>query len=350
MMDGFTEYSDSPKSNKKSNGHTSAARVLGTLSSAQIVAMDLPPVSYVVMQYIAEGLTILAGRPKIGKSWLALMLAIAVGEGGKAFGSIPCDQGDVLYLALEDNLRRIQRRLKQMLPHGAAPARLFIETECPRLDEGGTELIREWIERVSKPRLIVVDVFNMVRPRSSSTDTLYESDYRALAPLKKMADDYGVAVVILHHTRKMAADDPFDTVSGSTGLTGAADTVLVLTRDGQGTTVYGRGRDVEQIETALSFDPVTASWSILGAASEVRRSDERTIILDAMREEGAGMSPLAVAEATGMRRENVKVLMAKMAKQGELSKSGRGKYLITGVTPDYHDYRDYQDGGDGTNR
>lgn len=344
MMDAaFTEYVDPPKSDEKANGHTSGKRAFGQMSSSMIIGMDLPPVSYVVPKYIAEGLTILAGRPKIGKSWLALSLAIAIAEGGKALGSIPCEPGDVLFLALEDNVRRVQRRLRQMLPHGGAPSRLFIETECPRLDEGGTELIRAWILQAQKPRLIVVDVFNMLRPATSSTDTLYQSDYRALGPLKKMADDFGIAIVILHHTRKMAADDPFDTVSGSTGLTGAADTVLVLTRDGQGTTIYGRGRDIEQIETAVSFDPISAAWSILGAASEVRRSDERSTILDAMAD-GGPISPAEISEITGMRRENVKALMAKMAKQGDLAKGGRGKYQLPGVTPDYHDYHDYQSG------
>jgi replicative DNA helicase len=123
-------------------------------------------VRYVVPGYIAEGLTVLAGRPKLGKSWLALDLAIAVATGGSALGSSRIEQGDVLYLALEDNERRLQKRLLQLLPPTSMPESLAVETECPRLDQGGLEAIREWVESVPSPRLIVVDVFNKVRPET----------------------------------------------------------------------------------------------------------------------------------------------------------------------------------------
>jgi hypothetical protein len=285
-------------------------------------------VRYVVPGYIAEGLTVLAGRPKLGKSWLALDLAIAVATGGSVLGLPRIEQGDVLYLALEDNERRLQKRLFQLLPPSEMPERLAVETECPRLDQGGIEAIREWTESVSSPRLIVVDVFNKVRPETKRGENPYEADYRALAPLKALADEKSLAVLIVHHTRKMEADDPFDTVSGTTGFTGAADTVLVLARTSQGSTLYARGRDIEEIETAVQFDKLTGRWSVLGAASEVRRSDERSLILDVLKEAEEAMSPSDLAAATGAKANNVKQLLFKMAKAGEVTKlKGRGQYL-----------------------
>ena len=150
-----------------------------------------------------------AGKPKTGKSWLSLGLAVAVATGGLALGSVPVKQGSVLYLALEDNERRLQQRLRQILQdQEVALDDLYLETGCPRLDAGGAEAIREWVDATDDARMVIVDVFTKIRPERSSSDTGYESDYRALAPLKQLADETGVAVVVVHHTRKMAAEDP----------------------------------------------------------------------------------------------------------------------------------------------
>ncbi len=324
MVDEYVAYEEAH--NTAPNEHATRSTTLGLVSAADIVAMDLPPVRFVVSGYIAEGLTLLAGKPKTGKSYMALGLAVAVASGSRAFGSIPCEQGDVLYLALEDNRRRLQRRLKQMLPHGGIPERLFIDTDCKRLGMGGEDLIRECVDRMEKPRLIVVDVLAKVRPDRRQTESLYDVDYRAMEPLQRIASEWGIAVLALHHTRKMEAEDPFDTVSGSTGLTGAADSVLVLSRDGQGITLYGRGRDIEEIETAMQFDHITGSWSIMGDASEVRRSDERTVILDALKEAPATLGPAKIAAATGLKENNVRRLILKMVEQGQIVKTGYGHY------------------------
>src|SRR5262249_5959607 len=126
------------------------------------------------------------------------------------------------------------------------------------------------------------------------------------------------------------------TVSGTTGLTGAADSVLVLNRDSQGVTLYGRGRDIDEIATAMSFEGTTGHWSILGNASEVRRSDERKVIGEVIRLSGEPMSPTEIADALGLPPNNVKQLLFKMTKNGEVQKVGRGKYRSS-VTPDNHD-------------
>jgi hypothetical protein len=207
------------------------------------------------------------------------------------------------------------------------PERLMVETECPRLDQGGIEAIREWAEGAECPRLIVVGVFNKVRPETKRGENPYEADYRALTPLKELADEKGLSILIVHHTREMEAEDPFDTVSGTTGFTGAADTVLVLARSSQGTTLYGRGRDIEEVETAVQFDKHSGRWSVLGAADEVRRSDERSLI-KVLREADEPMTPTDLAVATGAKANNVKQLLFKMSKAGEVTKlKGRGRYV-----------------------
>lgn len=124
----------------------------------------------------------------------------------------------------------------------------------------------------------------------------------------------------------MEAEDPIDTVSGTTGLTGAVDTILVLASTSQGTTLYGRGRDIEEIEKAIRFDKESCRWTIEGDASEVRRTDERGAILAALLEAGAPMSPSDLSAATGMPSLNVRQLLFKMVRAEEVVKCGRGRY------------------------
>jgi hypothetical protein len=308
--------------------------------------MTFDPIRYVVPGYIAEGATILAGRPKLGKSWLCLESGLAVAAGDTCLGGILCEQGSVLFLALEDNRRRLQRRIDKVVsPFGGEwPEAFHYATEWPRADEGGIEQIANWVERTPDARLIVVDVLAMFRPARGQQQSLYEADYAAVSGLQGLASKYGVAVVIVHHVRKSPAEtDPFEKVSGTMGLTGAADTVLVLDRDSNGVTLYGRGRDIEEIETALSFDKETCRWIVMGEASEVRRTDERSVILVTLKDADEPMTPTEIAGAIGQPLNNVKQLLFKMSKAGEVRKvpGRRGRYVhperIDLYTPDNHD-------------
>jgi RecA-family ATPase len=220
---------------------------LETFTAAELQHRDFPPIHYVIPGYIVEGLTLLAGKPKLGKSWLALDWALAAAYGGIACGSIKCDWGEVLYCALEDNQRRLQRRLRQLLPEGEWPGRLEIITSLRRLDGGGLDDLRRWIEAAERPRLIVIDTFACVRPTRLAKDNPYDADYAALSPLQVMAGEMGLAIVVVHHVRKLESDDPLDTVSGTTGLTGAADSILVLNRDSQPRQRHRRDRDGHEL-------------------------------------------------------------------------------------------------------
>jgi biotin operon repressor len=300
------------------------------ISARELLEMEFPAISYIVPGYIAPGATILAGRPKLGKSWLALEMALAVASGGTCLGSIQCEQGGVLYLALEDNRRRLKERIDRIHSAGApGPLNLQFETEWPRASEGGLKFIREWLGAHPDARLIVVDILTIFRDVRNGRDTPYEADYAAVKCLQSLAMEYSVAIVIVHHTRKSAGEtEAFDKVSGTLGLSGAADTTLVLDRDGHGCTLYGRGRDIPEIDTAVQFNKDTCKWSVLGLASEVRRTDERTQILDVLKEADEPMSPTEIADALGVPRNNIKQLLFKMAKAGEVTKSRqRGRYI-----------------------
>lgn len=304
------------------------------ITAAQLMATTFKPVAWVVNDLIPDGLTMLAGKPKLGKSWLMLDVALAVARGGYVLDQ-KCAQGDVLYAALEDNQRRLKGRLARLCQLASPPERLTFWTEMLGLEDGGLEQLRDWICGVTNPRLIVIDVFSRVRRQKGNSEGLYDADYLAASPLKKLADETGVGIVIVHHLRKMAADsDPLDMVSGSTGLTGAMDTILVLNRGSDGVTLYGRGRDIEEIEKAVLFDRAACRWSMLGNASEVRISDERRAILDALKAEAEPMTPATLANVTGAGSSgNVRRLLFSMARDGEVVKIGRGKYALPDLYP-----------------
>src|SRR5262249_13494254 len=152
------------------------------------------------------------------------------------------------------------------------PERLTLKTEWRRLHEGGLDDIRAWHVHTKakggKPHLVVIDVLAKVR-KPVGNRQLYEADYEALTGLQSLANELGIAVVVVHHTRKMAADDLMETVSGSFGTTGVADTVLVLASKANGSVLDIRGRDVESAELAIEFNKGTCRWRILGSAALV---------------------------------------------------------------------------------
>lgn len=303
------------------------------ITAQALKAKTFKPITWVVVDLIPDGLSMLAGKPKLGKSWLMLNTAVAVATGGWVL-DVKCAQGDVLYAALEDNERRLKSRMAKVCQLGEWPAKLTFWTSMARVEEGGLEQLREWIAAAENPRLIVIDVFSKVKRPKSGSEGLYDADYLAASPLKTLADETGVAIVIVHHLRKMSADDdPLDAVSGSTGLTGAMDTILVLNRKSDGVTLYGRGRDIEELEKAVEFDRQTCRWSMLGDAREVRISDERRKIIDALRAEAEPMSPTQLADVTDMIGNNVRRLLFSMARDGEIKKAGRGKYTLPDINP-----------------
>ena len=305
------------------------AGVLGQgITAAELQGKRFAPIRWVVPGIVVEGLTLLAGKPKRGKSWFALNCALAVAGGGRALGAVECAEGDVLALMLEDNARRLQDRLRQLAPNGAWPARLTFHTAWPRLGEGALEALEAWAAARAEPRLILIDVLAAVRAAGNDRKSPYTDDYGALEGLQKFASKHRLALVVVHHCRKAAADDDvFDEISCTTGLTGAADSALVLKR-GEGKTdfLYGRGRDLPEFEKAVTFDKTRGLWTVLGEADDFRGDEIERRVLDAL---GLSERPLALADvvaASGGAYEAVKQRLYRMIAAGRIRKCGRGKF------------------------
>jgi DNA-binding transcriptional ArsR family regulator len=247
------------------------------MSCGEILSAEFPPPAWIVPGLLVSGLTILAGAPKLGKSWLALALGAAVGSGGAVLGRYRVERRGALYLALEDTPRRLKDRLEKI---GAAhDARLDLFTQWRNGAEGIADLDAYLTENPTV-KLVLVDTLARFRGAPSGDDR-YAADYAAASAIKTVADRRDCAIVLIHHIRKMAAEDIMDTVSGSNGINGAADSTWVLTRArGEAdASLFITGRDVEEQTLALRFDSVCGSWAVLGDAEDYAQTNERRAIL-----------------------------------------------------------------------
>lgn len=310
------------------------ARPRTAWTATDLMATEFPPPRWAVPGLICEGVTLLTGPPKVGKSWLSLGLAVAVASGGEAMGKVRVQQGPVLYLALEDTARRLKSRLGKVLGDAAAPDGLTFMTECAPFPAGAAEIML-WLDEHLDARLIIIDVLAKVRGAAAPGADPYQADYAAIGRFKALADRYGVAIVLVHHVRKMASDDFLAEVSGTFGLAGAADATLSLKRargqaDGM---LHVTGRDVDEAEYAAAFDPERGAWNLLdGPADAHNLGDLRRRIL-AHLEQHPESGPKQIAEAIGPDQYgNVRVHLARMLEDGQVVSPVRGRYALPGVT------------------
>ena len=299
-----------------------------TFSAPELMALKLPEPKWAVPSILSEGVSILGGKPKMGKSWLALNLAVAVASGGRALSTVEVEQGDALYLALEDTKRRLQGRLNTILDGQEPPPCLELANAWPRMDDGGLEALEDWLSRYPQARLVIIDTLARVRPVKKYNDSAYDFDYESLGGLKNLADRFGVAILVIHHLRKLGSSDPVDAISGTLGLTGAADGVLVLKRErGQhDAALFVTGRDVDEQELALVWHAPSALWAIVGQAEDYRLSKERAEVMAMFEKEGnCPLTPTQAADLLGKNKNTVKKLMWQMSRAGQLETRG-GQY------------------------
>ena len=222
---------------------------LQTIDADTLQSTAYEPVSFVVDDLLPQGLHLLAGAPKIGKSWLALWLAVMVAKGDPIWG-MGVKQGTTLYLCLEDSTLRIQNRLFEITDD--APASVHFTTNSNTLGKGLEEQLRAFLSEHPDTVLVIIDTLQMIR--GAGYDNTYANDYRDLSALKRIADTHGIAILLIHHLRKELADDVFSRISGTTAISGAVDSSFTLIEDKRGSgkaTLSCIGRDIEYRELTL---------------------------------------------------------------------------------------------------
>ncbi|MBQ3265986.1 MAG: AAA family ATPase [Ruminococcus sp.] len=224
---------------------------LKTVSGDELMKKTVKPVRFVVKNLLPRGLNIVVGKRKEGKSWLMLDLCFSVAAGEK-FLDFDTEQGTVLYLDLEDPETRLLQRAREI--RDVIPSNFHEATRAGKLGAGLAEQIEDFVHDHPDTNLVVIDTLQKIRKPKGDT---YAGDYQVISSLKNLADKLNIAIVCIHHTRKMKAKDTFDSVLGSTGLTAAADGIYVLERKAEGKP-FGRlsfiSRDVPDGEFSVRFD------------------------------------------------------------------------------------------------
>ena len=252
---------------------------LQTIDADTLQSTAYEPVSFVVDDLLPQGLHLLAGAPKIGKSWLALWLCLCAAQGKPlwTFATRPCE---VLYLCLEDSFQRIQSRLFDLTED--APPTLHFAVMSQQLHNGLVEQIEQFLKEHPKTRLIVIDTLQRIRTAGNDANP-YASDYRDIGVLKALADKHRIAILLVHHLRKMNDDDSMNMISGTTGLSGATDSNFVLRKSQRRentATLYCTGRDIPYRELALEFDGEDHVWKLLSDNCEqTEQPNERILFL-----------------------------------------------------------------------
>jgi len=228
--------------------------------------LDRPPV--IIDNLIPAGLTVLAGAPKRGKSWMALKMALCVSSGTPFFG-LTAQKGSVLYLDLESKNYRVQERLSKLVA-GPAPENLYFTHKSERLDGGLLEQLKGWAAQVEHPSMVIIDTLGRVKSAARKGENAYESDTRIFGELQSFALENKLAVVCVHHLKKDTGtgEDYFERVSGSMGITGACDAVMVLAgKRGEATSVLRTSsRDFESQDFAVQFNG--GAWALVSCDSE----------------------------------------------------------------------------------
>ena len=239
-------------------------------SSEYIMNTPMKPIEYCVDGLISQGLFILAGAPKVGKSWLALDMCLSIAKREKVLGkATSC--GHAVYLSLEDSLIRLQNRLYELTDDPSDNLHFAIMAES--ISNGLPEQIEYCRKRFDDLKIVFIDTLQMVRNESESS---YGSDYKELSVLKALADKLGIAIVLVHHTRKCADSDPFNMISGSTGLSGCVDGSMVLIESKRGSRtakLHCVGRDIENAEINLQFDSDLKKWIVTDEPSDCKSKD-----------------------------------------------------------------------------
>ena len=236
---------------------------LETMDAETLMTIPMEPLKFIVSGLLPQGLHILAGSPKIGKSWLALWICLQVAKGEKVW-ELETLQSEVLYLCLEDSFARIQSRLFEITDE--APPTLHFAIMSDAIGNGLEHQIENFIKEHHGTGMIVIDTLQKVRKTVSANVNPYAADYDDINALKQIADKYKLAIMLVHHLRKTSDADPLNMISGTTGIAGGADTNFVLQKDKRTentATLICAGRDIEQRELFLEFNKETFLWELM---------------------------------------------------------------------------------------
>lgn len=303
------------------------------LSAADLYTNEPVPLRAVIWDAVKakgvlwNGLTLLFAKPKAGKSWLALQIAIAVTGGPCVEGLSVAEYGPVVYAALEEPPSRTAKRMKMLAPQGPWCSKLHFLYELLPLMGGGAEQLETAVTRI-KPKLLVIDTLTAaIKGGGAKNSDVFRSQYAEAGRVRKIAEDFGIAVLLIHHSRKGGSSDgAVEAVAGTGGIAAAVDCLYYLKRKPEAeATLEIIGREAEESTWALRLGQNPFGWEFLGDDAEHFLTGERKELMNVLREDGA-MTPAAIAMELAKPRPAVRMLLKRMLADGQVRKAG-GKYF-----------------------
>lgn len=247
---------------------------LETKTTTELLSTFYAPNEMIVDGIVPQGICILAGPQKVGKSFLALDISISVASGQPVLGRETA-QGECLYLALEDTYRRLQSRLLKI--NAEASDSLHFATMSDKIGGGLENQIEDFYNDHPKLRLVVVDVMQLARKNAKAS---YSAEYGELAGLRDLANKLGICIMLVMHMRKSRDRDPLNNIYGGGGFVASADAILMLTeeRRGSGTgTILCTGREIESVEIAVRFDKESMRWCVIRDPATNNNGENKTL-------------------------------------------------------------------------
>lgn len=254
-----------------------ATTKLESFTASELMEMDLPELKTVVEDILKIGVCVLSAKSKMYKSWLCLQMGIAVASGTEFLGK-KTTKCDVLYIDLENDKRLSKERLIKLLAGNKAPQNLFLINDTPTMEKGFTKSVEAFLKEHTDIHLVIIDIFARVKYQKRNNQTDYEADYRSITELKRLSEQYDLAIILVTHNRKMTDDtDAFTNIMGSTAIMGASDEAIVIykaRRTDAEATISITGRTVESLDLKAVFDKDTCKWRLLGEATEYERQKQ----------------------------------------------------------------------------
>jgi hypothetical protein len=317
---------------------TELSLLTGMRDGAWLDAQEFPPLEYSVPGIIPEGFGLLVAPPKAGKSWMVAGIGLACACGGLALGRIKVGRRPVFYLALEDGHRRLQSRFRRLMMGDSIPAEINVVTEAPT--SVVIPMIAEFlVTHADESPLIILDTLGRVKPPKPPGADSYQVDYQIGAQLKACIDSApGASLLVVHHTRKAESSDFIDAVSGTAGIAGSADFVLVLSRQRHSdeAILSVTGRDIAEAEYALRCDDglwlldgddlTSAAWTAEQRRMSTNRSDRTIEIAALVGASSTPVTPAHVAEKLGIDNDTAGKYLRRLAEAGVIQRTGRGLY------------------------
>src|SRR6185503_9430106 len=309
------------------NGH----QVLQGQTLENLLGTYYPEPQWAVHGLLPEGCLLLAGKPKQGKSYLALHLALAVAKKHLALGEFVTTPGDVLYFSLEDYAKRVQRRVQQLYTASAADHTIEFFYHAPKMHDGFAQALIHTLESRPSVRLVVIDTLRCIRDSSKEQYNLYQEDSDFMGALNQCAQDAGTTILVVHHTRKAKGEDVFDEISGTGGLRGGTSGNLILepTQDDADALLHVEGKDFDKRLVIAMKRLSDGSWAYTGEGDVFRLRSSKRAVVQAIQALGDDATAKEVWQSSGLKEYGaVKTMLSRMVSLGEIGRSQRGVYFL----------------------